>query len=131
MDGPAPLRIFPVSPNYKIEMTSLLKNSRKILGMNARNLQFIRPNNLRRAKRLADDKLLSKKILKKTELPVPELVAKIRSFEELENFDWSVLPESFVLKPNRGFGGEGILVVYGKKKDRENIWIKADGSLIT
>lgn len=99
--------------------------------MNARNLQFIRPNNLRRAKRLADDKLLSKKILKHADLPVPNLIAKIRSADELEKFDWSALPDSWVLKPNRGFGGEGILVVYGKKKTTENTWIKADGSLIT
>lgn len=112
-------------------MTALFKNSRKILGMNARNLKFIRPNNLRRAKRLADDKLLSKRFLKKAELPVPNLVAKIRSADELENFNWNSLPESFVLKPNRGFGGEGILVVYGKKKYIENTWIKADGSLVT
>ncbi|MDD5489084.1 MAG: sugar-transfer associated ATP-grasp domain-containing protein [Candidatus Moranbacteria bacterium] len=98
--------------------------------MNARNLRFIRPNNLRRAKKLADDKLLSKKFLAKAELPVPKLIAKIKNFEELENFDWSLLPESFVLKPNRGFGGEGILVVYGKKKNMENTWIKADGSLV-
>ncbi|MFH0930048.1 MAG: sugar-transfer associated ATP-grasp domain-containing protein, partial [Candidatus Moraniibacteriota bacterium] len=112
-------------------MISFFGNSRKILGMNARNLQFIRPNNLRRAKRLADDKLLSKRVLKKADLPVPNLIAKIRSAEELENFDWGALPDSWVLKPNRGFGGEGILVVYGKKKSTENTWIKADGSLIT
>src|SRR4030043_1618097 len=112
-------------------MTAFWKASRKILGMNARNLKFIRPNNLRRAKRLADDKLLSKKFLQKAELPVPNLIAKIKNIDELENFDWSALPESWVLKPNRGFGGEGILVVYGKKKNAPNAWIKADGSLIT
>jgi len=112
-------------------MIAFFKNSRKILGMNARNLQFIRPNNLRRAKRFADDKLLSKRALKKADLPVPNLIAKIKSVDELENFDWNSLPESFVLKPNRGFGGEGILVVYGKKKNIADTWIKADGSLIT
>jgi alpha-L-glutamate ligase-like protein len=112
-------------------MTAFFKNSRKILGMNARNLQFIRPNNLRRAKRLADDKLFSKSVLKKADLPVPTLIAKIKDIEDLENFDWKNLPESFVLKPNRGFGGEGIIVVYGKKKGFENTWIKADGSLVT
>jgi alpha-L-glutamate ligase-like protein len=112
-------------------MIEFFRNSRKILGMNARNLNFIRPNNLRRAKRLADDKLLSKKILKKAGIPVPDLIGKISDVDELEDFDWSSLPESFVLKPNRGFGGEGILVVYGKKKGQENVWIKADGSLIT
>ncbi len=112
-------------------MIEFFRNSRKILGMNARNLDFIRPNNLRRAKRLADDKLLSKKVLKKAGIPVPNLIGKIRDVDELEDFDWSLLPESFVLKPNRGFGGEGILVVYGKKKGQENVWIKADGSLVT
>ncbi|PIX91040.1 MAG: alpha-L-glutamate ligase-like protein, partial [Candidatus Moranbacteria bacterium CG_4_10_14_3_um_filter_44_15] len=126
-------------------MISFLKSSRKILGMNARNLQFIRPNNLRRARRLADDKLFSKRVLKKAELPVPNVIAKIKSFEELENFDWGALPDSWVLKPNRGFGGEGILVVYGKKKPARDAsrlgrdaggslpdtWIKADSSLVT
>jgi len=112
-------------------MISFIKNSRKILGMNARNLLFIRPNNLRPARRLADDKLLCKRIFKKNKLPVPSAIAKIKSFEELENFDWSALPDSWVLKPNRGFGGEGILIVYGKKKNLENTWIKADGSLVT
>jgi len=112
-------------------MTAFFKNSRKILGMNSRNLQFIRPNNLRRAKRLADDKLFSKYVLKKAGLPVPTLLAKVRNIEDLENFDWENLPDSFVLKPNHGFGGEGIIVVYGKKKGFENTWIKADGSLVT
>ena len=51
--------------------------------------------------------------------------------EDLENFDWSKLPSSFALKPNRGFGGEGIVVVYGKKKNQENTWVKANGSSIT
>lgn len=109
----------------------LYKKSRKILGMNSRNLEYIRPGNLKKAKNIADDKILSKKILKKAEIPVPSLIAKIRNRKELENFDWNILPASFALKPNCGFGGEGILVVYGKKKEKENIWIKADGSLVT
>ncbi len=99
--------------------------------MNSRNLEFIRPYNLKKAKRLADDKLLSKKILKKEGIAVPGLIAKIRTHEELENFDWTSLPESFALKPNRGFGGEGILVVYGKKKGRSDAWVKADRSIVT
>lgn len=112
-------------------MFSLLKRSRSILGMNSRNLEYIRPFNRAKAKRLADDKLLSKRILKKNELGVPGLIAKIRNSEDLEKFDWNKLPNSFALKPNRGFGGEGILVVYGKKKDRDDAWVKADRSIIT
>jgi len=51
------------------------------------------------------------------------------------------LPSTFALKPNRGYGGGGILVVYGRKKapkiiseDEEPaspVWIKSDGSRIT
>lgn len=112
-------------------MTSFLKNRRDILGMNARNLLYIRPHNLRRSKRLADDKLASKSFLEKADLPVPGLLAKIQTHEGLDHFNWNNLSDSFVLKPSRGFGGEGILIVYGKKKYIENTWIKADGSLVT
>jgi len=99
--------------------------------MNARNLRFIRPNNSKSAIRLADDKLLSKRVLRRGGIPVPKLISKIRTYEELENFNWNLLPNSFALKPNRGLGGEGIIVVYGKKKNRPDAWIKADGSIIT
>lgn len=112
-------------------MFRFIKNSRKILGMNSRNLKYIRPNNRKRAVRLADDKILSKKVLKKGGIPVPDLLAKISSHKELDNFDWSKLPSGFALKPNRGLGGEGILVVYGRKKGRDDAWVKADGSIIT
>jgi alpha-L-glutamate ligase-like protein len=124
-------------------MFEIFKNSHKLLGMNARNLDYIRPYNRKKAKALADDKILSKRVLKKGGIPVPKLLAKIRSIEELENFDWSTLPNTFALKPNRGYGGGGILVVYGKKKafkcvsdDGEEIipdpiWIKSDGSKVT
>jgi alpha-L-glutamate ligase-like protein len=112
-------------------MFDYLRKGQKILGMNSRNLEFIRPYNLKKAKRLADDKLLSKKILSKNNIAVPKMIAKIRSYEELESFDWNTLPESFALKPNRGFGGEGILIVYGKKKNSTDTWIKADRSKIT
>lgn len=112
-------------------MFEILRKSGEILGMNARNLDYVRPLNRRRGRRIADDKLLSKRTLGKAGLPVPKLVATIRTNEELEAFDWSTLPGSFALKPNRGFGGEGILVVYGRKKGRDDAWVKADGSMVT
>lgn len=99
--------------------------------MNARNLDYVRPLNRKRSRELADNKLLCKRALKKAGLGVPGLIAKIRSHEELDQFDWTKLPASFALKPNRGFGGEGILVVYARKKNRPDAWVKADGSVIT
>jgi len=109
----------------------MIPKSKNILGMNARNLVYIRPNNKKSAKKLADDKLRCKRVLKKAGVPVPKLIKSIKSHEDLDNFDFSTLPNSFVLKPNFGFGGEGILVVYGKKRGGENIWIKADRSQVT
>jgi alpha-L-glutamate ligase-like protein len=80
---------------------------------------------------IADSKLLCKRLLKKNNLGVSALIAKIKTLEELEQFDWVTLPDSFALKPNRGFGGEGIIVVYARKKNRTDAWVKADGSVIT
>ena len=105
-------------------------NKNKVLGMNSRNLKYIRPNNLKRSIRLADDKILSKKILKKGDIPVPKLIAKISSYDDLDNFNWDSLPGGFALKPNRGLGGDGILVVYGRKKGRDDAWVKADGAIV-
>jgi len=99
--------------------------------MNARNLRYIRPYNLKKAKRLADNKLRCKRVLRKGGIPVPELITKIKTKEDLDKFDFSALPNSFVLKPNFGFGGEGIMVVYGRKKGETNVWVKANRDPVT
>jgi len=112
-------------------MFDFFKKSGLLLGMNARNLEYIRPHNRKRGMKIADSKLLCKRILKKNNLGVSALIAKIKTREELEAFDWNTLPDSFALKPNRGFGGEGIVVVYARKKGRTDAWVKADGSVIT
>ncbi|MFZ2187258.1 MAG: sugar-transfer associated ATP-grasp domain-containing protein [Candidatus Moraniibacteriota bacterium] len=119
-------------------MFEFFKKSQGLLGMNARNLEYIRPHNRRRGMEIADSKLLCKRILKKNSLGVSTLIAKIKNYEELDQFDFTTLPDSFALKPNRGFGGEGIMVVYARKKSARaagenhgNVWIKADGSTIT
>jgi alpha-L-glutamate ligase-like protein len=98
-------------------MLSWLKKSKPILGMNARNLRFIRPGATKNKIDLVDDKLRTKKVLEKHEVPVPRLIAAIKNRKEFYNFDWTDLPKSFVLKPNRGLGGEGIVVTFGKKKN--------------
>jgi alpha-L-glutamate ligase-like protein len=112
-------------------MWQWLRANKAILGMNARNLEYIRPYNKIKAREIADQKLLCKKRLKKAGIPTSPVMAQIATVAELDNFDWSTLPESFALKPNRGFGGEGILVVYGRKKNTPDTWVKADGSTIS
>lgn len=110
-------------------MLGYLKKSEQILGLNARNLLYIRPSNARGAVKLADDKLKSKKLLRKAGVPTARTYGIVRSYKELNNFNWSKLPDSFALKPNRGSGGDGIIVVFGRKKNKT--WVRADGSEIT
>ena len=107
-------------------MLSPLGKSKYILGLNARNLTYLRPSNNLRAVRIADKKLTAKRILRKAGLPVPETFSIIRQIKDLRDFDWTALPPTFVLKPNQGLGGEGILIVYGRKKNTPHSWIKAD-----
>jgi alpha-L-glutamate ligase-like protein len=111
-------------------MLNYLKKSKYVLGINARNLNYIRPSNTLRAIRIADNKLLTKKIIKKAGLPVLETYNIIERAKELKNFDWLNLPPAFTLKPNCGLGGQGVLVVYGRKKKFPHPWIKADGHLV-
>ncbi|MBD3299740.1 MAG: hypothetical protein GF347_00105 [Candidatus Moranbacteria bacterium] len=106
-----------------------LKRSRGILGMNSRNLEYIRPYNKVGAKKIADNKILSKKILEKNKIGVSKLISVIKNYDDAKNFDWDSLPNSFVLKPNRGLGGEGIMVIYGRKKNGN--WVKANREEVT
>lgn len=105
-------------------MLGALKQSNGLLGLNERNLKYIKPNNPPKAKRIADDKLLTKKILSENGINTPGLIGKIKNFKELEKFNFSKLPGSVVVKPKKGFGGEGIVVFFSKDKNGE--WVKAD-----
>lgn len=100
-----------------------------VLGINSRNLQYIRPFNRKKAVRMADSKLATKQFLSTRGIPVPKLIGTIRNHEDLEKFDFSILPDSFVLKPNAGYGGEGIIVVAQKILD--GVWQKVGGGEIT
>jgi len=98
-------------------MFDLLEKSRDILGINARILTYMRPSNSLGAIRIADNKLLSKKILEKNGLPVLQTYSTIKGIQELKTFNWTSLPSTFTLKPNRGLGGEGIMILFGRKKN--------------
>lgn len=101
-----------------------------ILGINARNKMFSYVYNTAKGKAIAASKLLTKKYLKKAGVPVPEIYAKFKTFEDVWNFDWNSLPSSFALKPNQGLGGEGIIVVKRKAKDG-NGWITTQRKRVT
>jgi len=99
-----------------------------VLGVNARNFSYIRACNPREVIRLVDNKLKTKRVLKNAGLPVPETYKVFRRPEQVRKFDFKSLPNSFVVKPNSGFGGKGILVVFGRTKRG---FLRSDGGDIT
>ena len=90
---------------------SFLHRSKEILGMNARNLLYIERYNSKANKRFADDKLFTKQYLESRGIGVARVYAVIKNMRMLRAFDPAALPKSFVVKPNRGYGGEGIIVI--------------------
>ncbi len=96
---------------------SLLGKSSAILGINARNLLYISRFNSRANKKLADDKIFTKRFLQARGIGVAQPYALIKSLSELRNFNPKVLPQSFIIKPNKGYGGEGIIAIKGRKGD--------------
>ena len=85
--------------------------SKKVLGMNARNFLYIRKYNPPSAKQLADDKLETKKLLIAHNIPTSKLLAEFYDRNDVKKFDWKNLPQTgFVIKPARGYGGDGIVV---------------------
>ena len=94
-------------------------SSRGVLGLNARNLLYIKPFNPRKAVALADDKLHTKAFLAARGIPVAKIYARIETREQLLAFDFKSLPNECVLKPNEGFGGEGIIILKGRNKQGE------------
>lgn len=83
--------------------------STSALGMNARNFIYIRLFNRGRAKRNADDKIKTKRLLVKNEVPTSKLLSVFKNRESIRDFDWNLPTNGFVIKPSRGYGGEGIL----------------------
>jgi alpha-L-glutamate ligase-like protein/uncharacterized protein (TIGR02421 family) len=86
-----------------------------VLGLNARNLLYIKPYNPRKAVAFADNKLKTKAYLSARGVPVAKIYARIETREQLRAFDFSSLPDECVLKPNYGFGGEGIIILRGRR----------------
>lgn len=111
-------------------MINLSRISKEVLGLNRRNQEYVRPYNPPSAKSIADNKILTKRILRKESIQTPEVYKLIRTKKQLEFLDWDSLPKSFVIKPNKGTGGSGIIVFYGKKKG-ETAWIRPNGQIMT
>ncbi|MGD2039117.1 MAG: alpha-L-glutamate ligase-like protein [Desulfobacterales bacterium] len=99
-----------------------------VLGVNRRNAEYTLKYNSRDRYPLVDDKLQTKKLALNAAIAVPELYGVIDTEYEVRNFASIVqsVPD-FVIKPARGSGGSGILVIIGRTKES---FRKADGVLM-
>lgn len=96
-----------------------------ILGMNKRNHAYISRYNPRRLYPLVDDKLKTKRIALAAGVAVPELIGTIREQHEVSRFadmvrDWP----GFCIKPSRGSGGKGIVVIV---RQQDGAYYKPNG----
>ena len=102
----------------------LTQDTKAILGMNARNLLYISRYNSRANKRFADDKIFTKQFLESRNIGVAKLFHVVKNYRQLTHDFFESLPSSFVIKPNRGFAGGGIVVVTERKNGK---WITPSG----
>jgi alpha-L-glutamate ligase-like protein len=86
-----------------------------VLGMNRRNAECILDRNPRRLYPLVDGKLRLHFLCRRAGIPTPKIYGRIHSLSRLRH-----LPEiineraEFVIKPNRGSAGRGVLVIVGR-----------------
>lgn len=83
-----------------------------VVGLNERNLEYINRVNDRRQFPLVDDKLRTKRLAERYDVAVPELLGVIRGNHEVRRLE-EIIPadRGFAIKPARGSGGKGILVI--------------------
>ncbi len=101
---------------------------RGVLGVNRRNADYISLLNPRRFYPLVDDKLRTKKLALAAGMAVPELYGVITTQHGVHDLERVVDGrEAFVVKPAHGSGGNGILVIAGR---RGRLYRKVSGDLL-
>lgn len=100
-----------------------------ILTMNRRNIDYIARYNRRYSYPLVDNKLKTKMTMADFNIKTPELLLVVSQQHEIQRF-WSHIEnlDGFAIKPAKGSGGKGILVIVGRK---DGLLIKASGKTIS
>lgn len=100
-----------------------------MVGISQRNAEYVLMYNRRRFYPRVDDKLITKKMALSAGLPVPDLYAVVREEHEIEELHRKLATrEQFVVKPAHGSGGDGILVINGRRGER---YRRASGDLLS
>jgi alpha-L-glutamate ligase-like protein len=89
-----------------------------VLGMNSRNAGYIMAYNARSAFPLVDDKVQTKRLAEKFGIPIPELYYVVENHGSIAKLPEILEPlGEFVVKPARGSGGSGIILIKGRTED--------------
>ncbi|MFB9067611.1 alpha-L-glutamate ligase-like protein [Pseudofulvimonas gallinarii] len=100
-----------------------------LVGLNSRNADYVLLHNQRKYYPRVDDKLLTKELALAAGLPVPDLYAVVREEHQIASLHEKLAPyPNFVVKPAHGSGGDGILVIHGRRGER---YRRASGSFMT
>jgi alpha-L-glutamate ligase-like protein len=85
-----------------------------VLGMNRRNAEYIMRSNPRSSFPLVDDKLKTKQLAEAHQIPTPPLYHVIEHHGDIPGLEKVLRGHpDFVIKPARGAGGSGIVLVKG------------------
>ena len=99
-----------------------------MLGMNCRNVDFINRYNDRKMFPLVDNKLKTKLLAQEYDVPTPGLKFVVREQHEISHIEKGLAGvESFALKPAKGSGGKGILIVTGRQGQQ---FVRSSGALM-
>lgn len=99
-----------------------------ILGMNRRNSRYISRYNPRSLFPLVDNKLRTKQTLLPADLPTPHMIGVIEHQADVAGVVEMLAPHSgFAIKPAKGSGGKGILVIL---KTHDGLYYKASGATL-
>lgn len=109
-----------------------------ILGLNARTQLYTYKYNSPGGKNIANSKIQTARVLRRAGIAKPKIYKKFLTATDVSEFDWSTLPNRFALKPSRGLGGEGIIVIEKRlmnkqliKSSNEPIWINTNKERVT
>jgi alpha-L-glutamate ligase-like protein len=101
-----------------------------VLGINRRNAEYTLRYNERRHYPLVDDKLQTKQLAQKAGIAVPELYGVVEAPYQIRQLLQLLEPYSdFVIKPARGSGGVGVLIITERLKNR--MYRKVNGAIVS
>ncbi len=107
---------------------SRLLSDQGILGMNRRNISYVSEYNDRHLFPLVDNKLATKQLALEHNVRVPELIGVLHGQADIKHLESLVAGYSgFCIKPAKGSGGKGILVITGSSVEG---YQKANGEWI-